>query len=138
MLNSRFELSKIERKNESFSIKLSKIKSRKRIFSFHSRKSRVEREFFVATLEKKEKWKISNFRDRERNFSFYSRFFSRERDSCQCLLHMRFCLSLCKISNLAPEGYNGNRVSPMNTHMIKKTLPRKFLALLTACRHIAI
>ena len=34
------------------------------------------------------------------------------------------------------EGYNGNRVSPMNTHMIKKILPRKFLALLTACRHL--
>ena len=29
---------------------------------------------------------MSNFRDRERNFSFYSRFFSRERDSCQCLV----------------------------------------------------
>ena len=34
------------------------------------------------------------------------------------------------------EGYNGNRVSPTNTHMIKKILPRKFLALLTACRHL--
>ena len=27
------------------------------------------------------------------------------------------------------EGYNGNCVSPMNTHMIKKILPRKFQAL---------
>ena len=34
-------------------------------------------------------WNYLNFRDRERNFSFYSRFFSRERDSCQCLLHYK-------------------------------------------------
>ena len=75
---------------ENFVLTLSKIESRKRILSCHSRKSRVEREFFLTTLEnreQKEKWKLSNFRDRERNFSFYSRFFSRERDSCQCLPH---------------------------------------------------
>ena len=72
MLNSRFELSKIERKNESFSIKLSKIESRKRIFSFHSRKSRVEREFFLSTLENRE-WKenfllpLSKIESRKRN-----------------------------------------------------------------------
>ena len=75
MLNSRFELSKIERKNESFSIKLSKIESRKRIFSFHSRKSRVEREFFLSTLENRE-WKenfllpLSKIESRKRNGNY--------------------------------------------------------------------
>ena len=44
MLNSRFELSKIERK----------IESGKRILSCHSRKSRVEREFCLATFENRE------------------------------------------------------------------------------------
>ena len=68
-----------------------KIERRQRIVSYHSRKSRVEREFCLATLEnreKKEKRKLSNFRDRERNFSFYSRFFSRERDFRQCVIQL--------------------------------------------------
>ena len=106
MLNSRFELSKIEKNTrvereiclatlenrewkENLFLPLSKIESRKRIVSCHSQKSRVEREFCLATFEnreKREKWKLSNFRDQERNFSFYSRFFSRERDSRQCVL----------------------------------------------------
>ena len=60
MLNSQFELSKIEREKTRVSVS-------------NSRKSRVERE-------------MENI-NRERNFSVYSRFFSRERDSCQCLLH---------------------------------------------------
>ena len=78
MLNSRFELSKIERKNESFSIKLSKIESKKRIFSYHSRKLRVEREFFLATLENRE-WKenlflpLSKIESRKRIVSCHSR-----------------------------------------------------------------
>ena len=72
MLNSQFELSKIERKNKSCSIKLSKIESRKRNLSCHSRKSRVEREFFLSTLENRE-WKenfllpLSKIESRKRN-----------------------------------------------------------------------
>ena len=86
-LNSQ-KLRKIREQKEKFVLPLSKIESGKRICSCYSRKSRVERELFLATLEnreQKEKWELSNYRDRERNFSFYSRFFSRERDSCQCL-----------------------------------------------------
>ena len=76
MLNSRFELSKIERENrewkENFVLTLSKIESRKRILSCHSRKSRVEREFFLSTLENRE-WKenfllpLSKIESRKRN-----------------------------------------------------------------------
>ena len=83
MLNSRFELSKIEKN------------------------TRVEREICLATLENRE-WKenlflpLSKIESRqingdyqifeiERNFSFYYRFFSRERDSCQCLVLGSFC-----------------------------------------------
>ena len=50
MFNSWLELSKIEKKNESFSIKLPKIE---RILSCHSWKSRVERE--METIKETER-----------------------------------------------------------------------------------
>ena len=103
MLNSRFELSKIEKNTrvereiclatlenrewkENLFLPLSKIESRKRIVPCHSqksrektrvsvsnsRKSRVEREFFLSTLENRE-WKenfllpLSKIESRKRN-----------------------------------------------------------------------
>ena len=56
-------------KNESFSIKLSKIESRKRIVSCHSRKSRVEREMETIKFS----------RSREKFLFLLSIFLSRAR-----------------------------------------------------------
>ena len=70
MLNSQFELSKIERK--------------KREFQYQTPQN--QENIVLPLLKIESRKRNGNYqRDRERNFSFYTRFFSRERDSRQCL-----------------------------------------------------
>ena len=114
MLNSRFELSKIEEEKmrvereiclatlenrewkENLFLPLSKIESRKRIVSCHSRKSRVERE--MGTI------KFS--RSREKFLFLLSIFLSRAR-----LLSMPapFCLIFCILIIVKQHCYQQGR-----------------------------
>ena len=92
MLNSRFELSKIEKNTRvEREICLAALENREWQENLFLPLSKIESRKKIISCQQKEKWELSNFRDRERNFSFYSRFFSRERDSCQCLPRVAKC-----------------------------------------------